>query len=303
MASKSPRASSTNQLPHHPAHTSLSFSPSSCLSPRSSSRLYRARRCSTGTCGGSVLTTACRLPLSHPPLLHIGVVSTLQARRRSPWVQRLGLRTDAPGLSISGSSKENGSCLRFRSDSSSGFSFSSITTSLCADPSYSLFHPGLINGAVLQSLISQGSEFPLRKPAGFHYDFALLGLTTFLAGLLGIPAPNGLIPQAPIHTRSLLVHKLVRKDEGPLNSDGEGDLCEVPVAVVEQRVSNLAQGSLCLVLLTRPFLHVLNLVPQGTRFDPSLLNSELTHSCRRRARGPVVRIYVAFWTRISSMEC
>lgn len=116
----------------------------------------------------------------------------------------------------------------------------------------------------VSSLISQGSQFPLRKPAGFHYDFALLGLTTFLAGLLGIPAPNGLIPQAPIHTRSLLVHELVRKDEGPLgNGDSEGDLREVPVAVVEQRVSNLAQGSLCLVLLTRPFLHVLNLVPQG----------------------------------------
>jgi hypothetical protein len=140
-----------------------------------------------------------------------------------------------------------------------------------------------MGGAVfgsLQSLISQGSQFPLRKPAGFHYDFALLGLTTFLAGLLGIPAPNGLIPQAPIHTRSLLVHELVHKDEGPLLSgdDSEGDLREVPVAVVEQRVSNLAQGSLCLVLLTRPFLYVLNLVPQGTRFGSSLLRSLAEHA-------------------------
>jgi len=38
---------------------------------------------------------------------------------------------------------------------------------------------------------------------------------------------------------------------------------EVPVAVVEQRVSNLAQGALCLVLLTGPFLHILNLIPRG----------------------------------------
>ena len=38
---------------------------------------------------------------------------------------------------------------------------------------------------------------------------------------------------------------------------------EVPVAVVEQRVSNLAQGSLCLVLLTGPFLHLLRLIPRG----------------------------------------
>ena len=125
--------------------------------------------------------------------------------------------------------------------------------------------------ASVQSLISQGSQFPLKKPAGFHYDFALLGLTTFLAGLLGVPAPNGLIPQAPIHTRSLLIHEVVRKDEGVFrDGGGDRDLREVPVAVVEQRVSNLAQGSLCLVLLTRPFLHVLNLVPQGA-WSPILL--------------------------------
>ena len=154
--------------------------------------------------------------------------------------------------------------------------------------------------AHVQSLISQGSQFPLRKPAGFHYDFALLGLTTFLAGLLGVPAPNGLIPQAPIHTRSLLVHELVRKDEGILhNGDGDGDLREVPTAVVEQRVSNLAQGALCLVLLTKPFLHVLNLVPQGTQADPfhSLLrvNLQVTPPCRRCARGLVVG--VSFFAR------
>ena len=38
---------------------------------------------------------------------------------------------------------------------------------------------------------------------------------------------------------------------------------EVPVGVVEQRVSNLSQGAMCLVLLTGPFLHVLNLIPKG----------------------------------------
>ena len=46
-----------------------------------------------------------------------------------------------------------------------------------------------------QSLIAQGSEFPLRKPAGFHWDFFLLGITTLLAGIFGVPAPNGGYPQ------------------------------------------------------------------------------------------------------------
>ena len=212
-------------------------------------------------------------------------------------------------------------------------------------------------------------------------------MTTFIAGLLGVPAPNGLIPQAPIHTRSLVVMRRVKgvrkageedleggegdrkgrvwenEEGGEVNSvvrmrnrgekgsvkeggkrgDGSGgestqvssftntkfieDDCEtydkernkkkiggnvggergdnedskdgrvetelddddddeskrsrlsnsrnntnvgselgyeeVPVSVVEQRVSNLSQGAMCLVLLTGPFLHILNLIPRG----------------------------------------
>ncbi|WVR08491.1 hypothetical protein IAU60_005546 [Kwoniella sp. DSM 27419] len=192
----------------------------------------------------------------------------------------------------------------------------------------------------VSSLIAQGSEFPLRKPPGFHWDFFLLGITTFIAGLLGIPAPNGLIPQAPLHTASLcilghedtsssssdtavspplerdyrseetranneirlrqmehgdlpisgnsgdglkrakpqsasvegqtitrrLASKIKRKRRNSSISRGDmddDDKREVPVAVVEQRVSNLAQGCFCLVLMTKPFEHVLGLIPKG----------------------------------------
>ncbi|KAB5591398.1 anion transporter [Ceratobasidium theobromae] len=142
----------------------------------------------------------------------------------------------------------------------------------------------------VSSLIAQGSEFPLRKPPGFHWDFFWLGITTFIAGLLGVPAPNGLIPQAPMHTESLLVMGVRRKDDpekpaefrlaGIQNyepharavSPPTGEQTPVttdvfveehPIAVVEQRVSNLAQGALCVVLMTGPFQHVLGLVPRG----------------------------------------
>jgi hypothetical protein len=106
----------------------------------------------------------------------------------------------------------------------------------------------------------------------FHYDFALLGVTTFLADLLGVPMPNALIPQAPIHICALLVRSLPPKaaDDEELRGTNE-QAGEVPVAVVERRVSSLAQGSLCLVLLTKPFLHVLNMVPQGKYAVSSLL--------------------------------
>ncbi|KAG2034876.1 HCO3 transporter family-domain-containing protein [Suillus americanus] len=139
----------------------------------------------------------------------------------------------------------------------------------------------------VSSLIAQGSQFPLRKPPGFHYDFFLLGITTFIAGLIGVPAPNGLIPQAPIHTASLLVmgkpsqknideEEQITRPPSQSGNDSNGVVIkmeksfdysisrrEAPIAVVEQRVSNLAQGSLCLVLLTGPFLHILGLVPRG----------------------------------------
>ncbi|KAL1704629.1 bicarbonate transporter [Schizophyllum commune] len=119
----------------------------------------------------------------------------------------------------------------------------------------------------VSSLMAQSSDFPLRKPPGFHWDFFLLGVTTFIAGLLGLPAPNGLIPQAPIHTTSLVVMgKREKRDPEATPPDphaGSTALHEYPIGVVEQRVSNLAQGSLCLVLLTGPFLHLLNLIPRG----------------------------------------
>ncbi|PVH78639.1 hypothetical protein DL98DRAFT_421841 [Cadophora sp. DSE1049] len=113
----------------------------------------------------------------------------------------------------------------------------------------------------VSSLIAQGTEFPLRKPAGFHWDIFLLGLTTGVAGLLGIPFPNGLIPQAPFHTESLCVTKVVAdpREEG----SSKGHVTTVISHVVEQRFSNLAQGLLTLGTMTGPLLIVLHLIPQG----------------------------------------
>lgn len=98
------------------------------------------------------------------------------------------------------------------------------------------------------SLMCQAKEFPLKKPASFHWDFFLLGITTALAGLIGIPPPNGLIPQAPLHTESLVVHDL---------RTGK------PLSVVEQRITNTVQGAMTFVIMTGPLLVVLGLIPQA----------------------------------------
>jgi hypothetical protein len=107
--------------------------------------------------------------------------------------------------------------------------------------------------------MAQGTEFPLRKPAGFHWDLFLLGLTTGVAGLLGIPFPNGLIPQAPFHTQALCVTRTVADDD----EEHKGHTRRVTDHVVEQRVSNLAQGLLTLGTMTGPLLLVIHLIPQG----------------------------------------
>ncbi|PYI10201.1 hypothetical protein BO78DRAFT_306302 [Aspergillus sclerotiicarbonarius CBS 121057] len=111
----------------------------------------------------------------------------------------------------------------------------------------------------VSSLIAQGTEFPLRKPAGFHWDLWLLGITTFVAGLLGIPFPNGLIPQAPFHTAALCVTRDVA-DEDDTN---KGKAIRITDHVVEQRVSNFAQGIMTLGTMTGPLLIVLHLIPQA----------------------------------------
>lgn len=99
----------------------------------------------------------------------------------------------------------------------------------------------------VSSLMAQRSQYRLTKPSSFHYDFLLLGITTVVAGVLGIPPPNGLIPQAPLHTESLLV--LDRNNH--------------VVKCVEQRFTNTVQGLLMIATMTRPFLICLGEIPQA----------------------------------------
>ncbi|KAI5683396.1 hypothetical protein M9H77_04624 [Catharanthus roseus] len=62
------------------------------------------------------------------------------------------------------------------------------------------------------SQLAQQKEFNLKKPASYHYDLLLLGFLTLICGLIGIPPSNGVIPQSPMHTKSLatLKHQLLR---------------------------------------------------------------------------------------------
>ncbi|KAE9982750.1 hypothetical protein EG327_005758 [Venturia inaequalis] len=115
----------------------------------------------------------------------------------------------------------------------------------------------------LSSLTAQARHFPLRKPAGFHWDFFLLGWTTIIAAIVGVPFPNGLVPQAPVHTDALTTYKDVV--EVTNTSDGEQIFTKKTVAthVSEQRMSHFLMGLLIIGTMTRPLLVVLGTMPRA----------------------------------------
>ncbi|XP_048321539.1 boron transporter 4 [Ziziphus jujuba] len=65
----------------------------------------------------------------------------------------------------------------------------------------------------VSSQMAQQKEFNLKNPSSYHYDILILGFMTLICGLLGLPPSNGLLPQSPMHTKSLAILKrqLIRK--------------------------------------------------------------------------------------------
>ncbi|XVE63527.1 hypothetical protein DITRI_Ditri07aG0027300 [Diplodiscus trichospermus] len=57
------------------------------------------------------------------------------------------------------------------------------------------------------SQMAQQKEFNLKKPSAYHYDILVLEVMTLICGLLGISPSNGVLPQSPMHTKSLAVLK------------------------------------------------------------------------------------------------
>lgn len=108
----------------------------------------------------------------------------------------------------------------------------------------------------VSSLLAQKSEYKLKKGDAFHLDFLILGIGVLLTGLLGIPPTNGLIPQAPLHTKSLTVTKRIVADACILTAVR----FEI-VNVHEQRVSNLLQSLLIGLVCFRPFSDALREIP------------------------------------------
>ncbi|QIX01394.1 hypothetical protein AMS68_006911 [Peltaster fructicola] len=120
----------------------------------------------------------------------------------------------------------------------------------------------------VSSLTAQAKQFPLTKPAGFHWDFFLLGCTCFIGGIIGIPLPNGLVPQAPVHTDACTEYRdnLVKskeKDEDSTDETIHHKKIVVAEKVAEQRVSHFIMALGLVGMMTGPLLHVLATIPRA----------------------------------------
>lgn len=84
----------------------------------------------------------------------------------------------------------------------------------------------------VSAMLAQQDSFGLKKPNAYHWDFFLLGIITAICACCGIPPINGVLPQAPLHTKSCIDLKSTDK-----------------VRVQEQRWTNFIQSFLCGVCL------------------------------------------------------
>ncbi|KAH7157488.1 hypothetical protein B0J13DRAFT_581634 [Dactylonectria estremocensis] len=112
----------------------------------------------------------------------------------------------------------------------------------------------------ISSIICTVKRYGTKKPGGYAWDIVLLGTTTIICGILGIPPANGLLPQAPLHSESLLHYVLENPELTGDDEDGEEQQLPQPVArTYEQRYSHFIQAALILIFVSPPLQKLLGL--------------------------------------------
>lgn len=126
----------------------------------------------------------------------------------------------------------------------------------------------------VSSIICTARRYRIRKPGGYAWDVVLLGTTTALCGILGIPPANGLLPQAPLHSESLLHEEEETSEQTQLldrqakaeakNEDFSTSATPKPQIQTwlhEQRWSAFLHSGGILLFVSPRFMHVLGLTP------------------------------------------
>ena len=111
----------------------------------------------------------------------------------------------------------------------------------------------------VSSIICTTDRYGIRKPRGFAWDIILLGTTTALCGILGIPPANGLLPQAPLHSESLLY---TDPEQTSITNASTSKTQPARIRLVhEQRWSAFLHSAAILIFITPPLQRILGLTP------------------------------------------
>lgn len=115
----------------------------------------------------------------------------------------------------------------------------------------------------VSSIICTIDRYGTKKPGGFAWDIVLLGTTTALCGILGIPPANGLLPQAPLHSESLLHPEEETFAVSVTSEEKTEQKTEEKVVrrVYEQRWSAFLHAGAILAFVSPPLQLVLGLTP------------------------------------------
>jgi hypothetical protein len=111
----------------------------------------------------------------------------------------------------------------------------------------------------VSSIICTIDRYGTTKPGGFAWDIVLLGTTTALCGILGLPPANGLLPQAPLHSESLM-HTEIEEKQAMVDGQEKTETQEIK-RVYEQRWSSFIHAAAILVFISPPLQVVLGLTP------------------------------------------
>ncbi len=160
----------------------------------------------------------------------------------------------------------------------------------------------------ISAIICTSKRYGIKKPSGLAWDIFLLGTTTGLCGILGIPPTNGLIPQAPLHSESLM-HTVT--ETMPATDEAEGEtgaaaaaadgtmLVKTTRAVYEQRWSHFLHAAAIFAFVSPPFMHVLGLTPKSVLAGLFLFMGEQSlsvkyalHSLFPRSPPPIYNLYL-----------
>lgn len=112
----------------------------------------------------------------------------------------------------------------------------------------------------VSSIICTIDRYGTRKPGGYAWDVALLGTTTAMCGILGIPPANGLLPQAPLHSESLMHDE---REQVQMTRENGSTVLQTRMirCVYEQRWSPFLHAGGILAFVSPPLMHVLGLTP------------------------------------------